>query len=89
VRFAVRRDPRWGGAGDHHGRSDGNELPEPQVELYAEALDAYLANPRMLALRGANARQFVERCFSRDGHLAALRRAISKASAEARYLQSA
>jgi glycosyltransferase involved in cell wall biosynthesis len=67
----------------------GSLLAQPRMELFAAELSAYLANPRMMALRGANARQFVERSFSKGAHMAALRRAITQASAEAHYQQCA
>jgi glycosyltransferase involved in cell wall biosynthesis len=67
----------------------GSLLAQPRMELFAAELSVYLANPRMIALRGANARQFAGRCFSKSAHLAALRRVIAQACAEARYQQCA
>ncbi len=59
-------------------------LPEPSFESFAERLSAYLADPELLARHGQNARQHVERHYSKTRHMTTLRGVIAAAAAELR-----
>ncbi|WP_159729962.1 glycosyltransferase family 4 protein [Methylosinus sp. Ce-a6] len=59
----------------------GAVLPEPTLASFAERLSAYLADPELLARHGRNAREHVERNFSRTAHMKILRSAIDDAFA--------
>lgn len=59
----------------------GAVLPEPTLEAFAERLSAYLDDPELLARHGRNAREHVERNFSRAAHMKILRSAIDDAFA--------
>jgi glycosyltransferase involved in cell wall biosynthesis len=74
-----------GGIGEivRHGET-GFVLPEPDPELFAERLSAYLADPELAERHGRAARRHVERNYSKTRHMAILRGVIAEAAAELR-----
>ena len=60
----------------------GSVLREPTLDSFAEELSIYLSNPELVAQRGRNARQHVERNYSKTRHFTILRNVINRAAAE-------
>lgn len=67
----------------------GAVLPEPSLDAFAEKLSTYLADPERLARHGRNAREHVERNYSKTRHMTILRGAIAEAGAELRRRRGA
>jgi glycosyltransferase involved in cell wall biosynthesis len=60
----------------------GSVLREQTLDSFAEELSIYLSNPELVAQRGRNARQHVERNYSKTRHFTILRNVINRAAAE-------
>jgi glycosyltransferase involved in cell wall biosynthesis len=60
----------------------GSVLRQATLDSFAEELSIYLSNPELVAQRGRNARQHVERNYSKTRHFTILRNVINRAAAE-------
>ncbi|MGP0009768.1 MAG: glycosyltransferase [Methylocella sp.] len=77
---ALRRRKHWHGFRRPRARRRG--LREPTLDSFAEELSIYLSNPELVVQRGRNARQHVERNYSKTRHFTILRNVINRAAAE-------
>jgi len=82
VRHPSNYHAAWWHCRDRNRWLDGSVLREPTLDSFAEELSIYLSNPELVAQRGRNARQHVERNYSKTRHFTILRNVINRAAAE-------